>query len=186
MRFPLLWLVLVAAACESSDPLRIPKVNAISCGWESFGDPAASDTVYRWMAGPPRHRDAGNPQVVEAVYDSAGRLRQLASITEVKTGDGSLATEVLWVQLGPDDDVRASRFRFSAIETPAFDHHAERMYRRYSGPAYIPTIARLGPNEQGVETLSPDDIEKVRALGAFFSRLRCGDGPRPRPPRPNS
>lgn len=168
MSLRLLWLVLVCAACESSDPLRIPKVNGISCASEVVGDSAGSDTVYRWMTRDVRDPDWGNPQVVEAVYDSAGRLRQLASITEVKTSDGSLATEVLWVRMGQGNDVTASRVRFSAIETPDFDHHATRMHERYTRPAYIPSIARLAPDEQRVVMLSAEEIEKVRALGAFF------------------
>lgn len=175
MRFSLLWLVLVCAACEPPDPLRIPRVNAISCASEAFGDSAAADTVYRWLSGAysPRRR-ATAPQLVEAVYDSTGRLQQLASVTEVNTDDGSLATEVLWVRLEPNDAVRASRVRFSAVETPDFDDHARRMHERYSGPAYIPRIARLRRDEQRTETLPAEEIEKVRALGVFFSRLRCG------------
>lgn len=174
MRLSWLWLILVCAACgQSSDPLRIPKVNAISCGAEVVGDSAGADTVYRWMTRDAHDPEWGHPQVVEAVYDSAGELRQLASITEAKLGDGSLATEVLWARLEPNADVRASRVRFSSIETPALDHHAARMHERFSGPAYIPRIARLKPGEQRPDTLSADEIEKVRALGAFFSKLRC-------------
>lgn len=173
MRLNGLWLVLVCVACESPDPLRIPRVNAVSCAAEVVGDSAAADTVYRWMTRDARDPEWGNPQVVEAVYDSAGRLRQLASITEAKLSDGALATEVLWVRLDANADVRASRVRFSAIETPDFDHHSRRMHERYSGPAYIPRIARLAAGGQTPDTLSADEIEKVRALGAFLSKLRC-------------
>ncbi len=177
-------LTLFCMAC-GSDPLRPPSAaHGLFCETSVFdGDRGAgsSDTLLRfWNRGSWRLDTWPRPRLLEARYDSSGRPRQLASIAEERIAAGTTGVEVLLVEFGSNQTVRASHVLFGPDEVQTLDHQEERAYRRFRGPPYLERTSSRdtegrysAPIQRIPQPLTPKEVTKARELAAELWKLRC-------------
>ena len=171
-------LLLGVWACAGDHPLRLPpRTGSLTCKTHAFPVPpfGRSDTLLRfWSHGkddPVRPRPS---RLLEALYDSTGQPRIVASLTEPVAHSAQL--EILAVDFRANA-VRGERFKV-APDSAEYNLGIElRAYRRFNRPAFMSTIIGKDTIHAGVVresvVLTDEDVKSARLLAVELWSLRC-------------
>lgn len=173
-----LGLLFLLWACAGDHPLRLPaRTGGLTCKTHAFPLPPSggSDTLLRfWSHGkddPVRPRPS---RLLEALYDSTGQPRIVASLTEPVAHSAEL--EILAVDFRADA-IRGERFKVASDSAEYALGIELRAYRRFTGPAFMGTIIAKDTTPAGVvresAVLTDEDVQSARLLAAELWSLRC-------------